>query len=269
MILLLLSYIPDSKQHIITPIKLDKAVYSWTDKVYITIAAPDHNSNGNVTDEIGSIPSNPITIATRGHQIDQYKLVETGPNTGVFAGHVILTGFGHNADGNRQTGNTNGHDTNPRTGNGNTAVGLGPTDGFLETGNVDGITISFELSPGKTIVGFAPIQWNVGQVQWLESNYPATGAAVLRVIDTDMNLNPESIDNFSVNVWSTTDFNGIDITVTETGPATGVFEGTTFFTVDADDNSTSSKLLVSPGDTITGKYQDNTLPQTLCFLGCA
>jgi exoribonuclease R len=34
-------------------VELDQKVYTWTDKVYITIVAPDHNFDSNLIDEIG------------------------------------------------------------------------------------------------------------------------------------------------------------------------------------------------------------------------
>jgi DNA polymerase III delta prime subunit len=49
----------------------------------------------------------------------------------------------------------------------------------------------------------------------LEASYPASGTGVVRVIDADMNLNPEAIDNFAVDAWSDSDAGGIDLTVTE------------------------------------------------------
>ena len=73
-----------------------------------------------------------------------------------------------------------------------------------------------------------------------------------------MNLNPEAVDNFDANVWSDSDAGGIDLTVTETNEATGIFEGTVFFTVT--DDSSGHRLRVAEGDTITAEYQDNTLP---------
>ena len=234
-------------------IELDQKVYSWTDKVYVTIVAPDHNFDSDLVDEIGEAGENdPIRIATRGNDLDNYKLVETGTDTGIFTGEVILTGFLHNADGNSATGNERGFDTNPRT------EGEGPTGGFLEANDDDGLTVSFEFSEDETVVGSALIRWNIGEVQWLEQSYPASGSGVLRVVDPDMNLNPESVDNFAVDVWSDTDSGGIDLTVTETNEATGIFEGTVQFTIT--DASSGHRLRVSEGDTITGEYDDNTLP---------
>ena len=108
--------------------------------------------------------------------------------------------------------------------------GDGPTDGYLETPSDGGISVSYEFSEDETVFTSSIVRWNIGDVQWLEASYPASGTGVLRVIDPDMNLNPEAVDNFDVNVASNTDASGITLTVTETNEATGIFEGTVFFT---------------------------------------
>ena len=235
-------------------VELDQKVYSWTDKVYITIVAPDHNFDSDLVDEIGNTGDDPIQIATRSADLDQYKLVETGTNTGIFTGEITLTGFEHDADGDGD------NDAPAFTGSsvGGPTTNIGPTNGFLETDDDDGITVSFEFSEDETIVGSALIRWNIGAVEWLEASYPASGQAVLRVVDPDMNLNPESVDNFEVDVWSDSDSGGIDLTVTETNESTGIFEGTVQFTLD--DSSSGHRLRISEGDIITAEYEDNTLP---------
>ena len=45
-------------------VELDKAVYSWTDVVYFTITAPDHNRNSASEEQIGTAAL-PIQITTR------------------------------------------------------------------------------------------------------------------------------------------------------------------------------------------------------------
>ena len=227
-------------------VELDQKVYSWTDKVYITVVAPDHNFDGDLVDEIGNSERDPLKVSTRGFDLDEYKLVETGTDTGIFTGEVILTGFRHDADGDEE------FDTNPRT------MGEGPTDGFLQTDDDDGLTVSFEFSEDETVVGSSLIRWNIGEVQWLEASYPASGTGVVRVIDPDMNLDPEAVDNFDVDVWSDSDAGGIDLTVTETNEATGIYEGTVFFTTT--EESSGHRLRVAEGDTVTAEYEDNTLP---------
>ena len=234
-------------------VELDQKVYTWTDKVYITIVAPDHNFDGDLIDEIGNTSSDPIKVSSRGHNIDEYKLVETGTDTGIFTGEVILTGFTHDADGDTTTGDSLGNDVTFVA-----ASGSGPTDGLLPADDDDGLTVSFEFSEDETVVGSALIRWNIGEVQWLEASYPASGTGVVRVIDPDMNLDPEAVDNFDVDVWSDSDAGGIDLTVTETNEATGIYEGTVFFTTT--DESSGHRLRVAEGDTVTAEYEDNTLP---------
>ena len=226
-------------------IDLDQKVYSWTDKVYITVVAPDHNFDNNLIDEIGESDGDPLRVATKGYDLDNYRLVETGFDTGIFTGEVILTGFAHDPTGD-------GNEIVPRT------TGNGPTDGYLQTPSSGGISVSYEFSEDETVFTSSIIRWNIGDVQWLEASYPASGTGVLRVIDPDMNLNPEAVDNFDVNIASNTDASGITLTVTETNEATGIFEGTVFFTTTG--GSSGHRLRVSEGDTVTADYADGTLP---------
>ena len=226
-------------------IDLDQKVYSWTDKVYITVVAPDHNFDNNLIDEIGETDEDPLRVATKGFDLDSYRLVETGFDTGIFTGEVILTGFAHDPTGD-------GNKVVPRT------SGDGPTDGYLQTPESGGISVSYEFSEDETVFTSSIIRWNIGDVQWLEASYPASGTGVLRVIDPDMNLNPEAVDNFDVNIASHTDASGITLTVTETNEATGIFEGTVFFTTTG--GSSGHRLRVSEGDTVTADYADGTLP---------
>ena len=232
-------------------VELDKKVYSWTDKVYITVTAKDHNFDSDLIDEIGDTDLDPIKISTWNFTLDNYKLVETDTDTGIFVGNISLTGFLHDADGNETTGNAGGADTDPKT------SGTGPTNGFIQSSNNDGISVSFNFSENETATGSALIRWNTGQIKWLETSYPSSGTGIIRVIDPDMNLNPDGIDNFDVDVWSDSDAGGIDITVTETDDATGIFEGTVSFTTN--DESSGHRLRVTEGDTITAEYEDNTL----------
>jgi len=98
----------------------------------------------------------------------------------------------------------------------------------------------------------------MGIVQWLETDYPVSGTGVVRIYDSDMDFNPEVEDSFNVDVWSDSDARGIKLTVTETHKSTGIFEETVFFTTT--DESSSPRLKVAEGDTVTVEYEDRTLP---------
>ena len=114
------------------PIFTDKEVYTWTDKMKITIVAPSWNANKYGIDSIGTQEGHLIKISTSDNELEPYKLTETDLSSGTFTGEVILTGFLHDVDGDGR------FDTTPRT------LGNGPTSGFLETERDGGITISFE-----------------------------------------------------------------------------------------------------------------------------
>ena len=236
-------------------VELDKKRYSWTDKVYITIVAPAHNFDSSVIDDIGNSDVDPIRISTRGFHLDKYKLLETGVDTGIFVGEVTLTGFTHDADGDPNTGDKSGFDTRPRTG---PASAGGPDDGLIQSSDDDGLIVSFEFSGDETVVDSALIRWNTGVVEWLEPVYQLNETGAIQVSDPDMNLDPEALDSFQVRVRSETDTGGIDITVTETDFATGIFGGSVTFS--QDDSSEAKTLYVTPGDTITADYNDHTLP---------
>ena len=128
-------------------IDLDQKVYSWTDKVYITVVAPDHNFDNNLIDEIGESDDDPLRVATKGYDLDNYRLVETGFDTGIFTGEVILTGFEHDPSGD-------GIKHIPiRT------SGDGPTDGYLETPSDGGISVSYEFSEDETVFTSSIVRW--------------------------------------------------------------------------------------------------------------
>src|SRR5579875_1072043 len=241
-------------------VQLDQKVYTWTDRVYITVVAPDHNFDPNLIDTIGQTSEDSVIVSTRGHQI-YYTLSETGVDTGIFTGYVILTGDATIKD----TGGVDGEGTQPsgiigtgQTGSCSQSSPCGPTDGFLPSEDSDGVSVSFEFTRDQTVTGSALIRWNIGEISWLQPSYPANGQGVLQIVDPDMNLNPKAVDKFDTNVWSDSDSGGIKLTMTETGQDTGIFQGTVYFTTNF--QSSGNRLHVSEGDTVTGEYKDRTLP---------
>lgn len=108
-----------------SPIVISRSDFS-SSQVNILIHAPDFNSNSYAIDTIG-VDGSSVTISTRESRIP-YKLVETGPDTGDFAGYVILS--------------TTTSVCSPI---------CGPTDGFLAAGGDDAVTVSFTYADGHTI----------------------------------------------------------------------------------------------------------------------
>jgi len=229
-----------------SPIFTDKQVYTWTDKIQITIFAPSWNADKHGIDSIGIQEGHFIKISTSGNELEPYKLTETDPNSGKFTGEVILTGFLHDVNGDGIP------DTNPRT------FGSGPTNGFLETERDGGITISFEFADGVVLIESVGVSWNIGDVRFMKSDYQIGETATIRVVDLDMNLNPEAIDQFEVEVSSDSDVAGILVNVIETSEDSGMFESSIFFT--QSQSSSGNRLFAIPDDSIHVKYDDYTLP---------
>jgi len=229
-----------------SPIFTDKQVYTWTDKIQITILAPSWNADKHGIDSIGIQEGHFIKISTSDNELEPYKLTETDPSSGIFTGEVILTGFLHDVDGDGIP------DTNPRT------FGSGPTGGFLETKRDGGITISFEFADGVVLIESVGVSWNIGDVRFLKSDYSIGETATIRVVDLDMNLNPEAVDQFEVQVSSDSDVAGILVKVIETSEDSGMFEASISFT--QSQSSSGNRLFVVPGDSVRVKYDDYTLP---------
>lgn len=228
------------------PIFTDKEIYTWTDKVYITVVAPSWNANRYGIDSIGTQDSHFIKIYTAAHSLEPYKLTETEPNSGVFTGEVILTGFLHDVDDDGKP------DTNPRT------VGNGPTNGFLEVDRDGGLTISFEFAEGVVLTYSALISWNIGEINFGKEIYLIGEFAQITIIDPDMNLNPEAVDQVNVEIYSDSDIAGILVNAIETEEDSGLFKASISFTQNT--VSSGNRIFALPGDAIYGKYEDNTLP---------
>ena len=229
------------------PIFTDKSVYTWTDKVKITILAPSWNTDRHLVDSIGDTESHPIKISTGSNSLDPYRFIETGVNTGIFTAEVTLTGFRHDADGDGDI------DTLPRT------TGNGPTSGFLAVDRDSAITISFEFADGVVLVDSVLTTWNIGNVKFSEDNFLSDRPALIRVIDPDLNLNPDALDQIPIQVSSDSDAAGIEVTGIETSQSSGIFVATITFTQNL--SSSGSRLLALPEDEIYAKYDDHTLPR--------
>jgi len=136
-------------------IELDKAVYNWTDTVYITITAPDHNNNSAAEETIGT-SALPIQVTSRNGKMcttakgsAYYIAAESGPDTGVFTAEVALEGFAHTQ-----------HNTPSQ---GDVCSGSDSTAGELQTaGQTDGVSVSYEYTDSVVVVASASIMWNIG-----------------------------------------------------------------------------------------------------------
>ena len=237
-------------------IELDKALYNWTDTVYITITAPDHNNNSASEETIGTTAL-PIQVTSRNGKMctsstgSTYAVAaETGPDTGVFEMEVALTGYAL----------TTAHNNPQATADTNTCSSSSSTGhDLIMAGQTDGVSVSYEYTNNVVVVASASVAFNIAEAGFDTSSASAGGSAVLTVTDADENTNSAIIDTFTAAVFSDSDNGGFTLTMNETDEDTGVFEGTVFFTSDA--ATSGSSLRVSEGDTVTAEYSDKTLPE--------
>jgi hypothetical protein len=229
------------------PIFFDKPSYTWTDKIKITILAPSWNTDRNLIDSIGGDSTHPVKVSTRSESLEPYRLTETSENSGMFSGEIILSGFLHDVDGDGD------FDTTPRT------IGSGPTSGFLESERDSAITVSFEFADGVVLSESVPVTWNVGVIQFTKEIFLSDDIVSVRLIDKDMNLNPEAVDNVEIEIFSESDVGGISVNAAETGDSTGMF--VIDFSLSQTSTSSGNRLYALPGDEIFATYDDYTLPK--------
>ena len=98
----------------------------------------------------------------------------------------------------------------------------------------------------------APIDDEI-KVAWDKSNYLSNDVGIVRVTDMESNLDDQKIDSFDIHVWSDTDHDGIKLTITETGNASGIFESKVFFTTT--EQSRGIRLLVE--DAVYADHKSN------------
>jgi len=98
-----------------------------------------------------------------------------------------------------------------------------------------------------------------GTIEWvIHCNIGRVYSSTVRVIDYDMNQDPEKIEQFNIEVWSDYEDIILDYPVTETGNNTGIFDSTIFYKTT--DESSGGRIRAVPESIVFVKYVDYTLP---------
>ena len=133
------------------------------------------------------------------------------------------------------------------------------TSGFLEVDRDSAITISFEFADGVVLTESVPVSWNVGTIQFTNDEFFLNEQISVKVVDFDMNLNPEAIDQIPIQVFSDSDVGGMDVNGIETSENSGVFVAT--ISLSQIHHLVEIRFYSVPGDQIFAKYDDHTLPK--------
>ncbi|MCE2614597.1 MAG: hypothetical protein LVO36_01695, partial [Nitrosopumilus sp. (ex Thoosa mismalolli)] len=112
---------------------------------------------------------------------------------------------------------------------------------------------------GVVLTESVPVSWNVGTIQFTNGEFFSNEQISVKVVDVDMNLNPEAIDQIPIHLYSDSDAAGIILDATETSENSGVFVGA--ISLSQSSTSSGNRLYSVPGDKVFAKYDDYTLPK--------
>jgi len=110
-----------------------------------------------------------------------------------------------------------------------------------------------DFTPGNNDILFKAGTDTPVEIVFDQSNYRLTDPATVTVTDPSANMNSGLPETITVTMTSTLDSpTGISLTLTETGDATGIFDGSLTFTTTPP--SAGTALLAAPGNIITASY---------------
>ncbi|MEM3736859.1 MAG: hypothetical protein QXJ75_02030 [Candidatus Bathyarchaeia archaeon] len=214
-------------------VSLDKTIYPIYGRVLVTINDPDCNTHDSAAD---SIDKSRITIKTSTMSTTtspDNNAIETGVNTGIFETDFTLS---------KSAGGTT-----------------------VQVSDGDGLTVTYkeevDASGAKEVshTATAAIRATTATITFDKANYELTDTATITLTEPDDNQNYKLIETpvQTFKVYSDTDPAGISLTMTETGPNTGIFTGSITFSTAS---TSGTQLKVTAGDTITAQYKDYTIP---------
>jgi len=206
-------------------VKFDKNEYAPFDTIEVSVVAQMLNINRNKIDTLNTPTGGKVAVTTASGQKYYPPMFETGANTGVFVGKIKLT-------------------PDPSSREGDLVVKSG-----------DRIKVTVIIIPGFEVSNSAVIATKLGSISFDRSSYAVGDTVNVIVTDRDENKDSDVIDTVQVKVWSSTDTDGITLTLQEMGLFSGTFGGK--FTLGGRSNG---MLHVSDDDMIFAKYQDRTVP---------
>jgi len=239
-------------RHIDSTIGLDKEQYSWTDTVEIYVVAPDYNRDNDRIERIGkgTEMAGSITIKTSKATLENYELIETDIDSGIFFGLVSLTGDQqHDVHDDKQKQN----DASGFTG------GKGYDQGEIASRGSDKIEVVFE-NENELIDASSKISWVLGTFERMPEQINEIHSITIRIHDEDMNVKQDYADSVYVLVWSNNDPDSKKIQLRETHERSGIFEG---FVKLSTERSGLTTIKTKMPDTLYVKYFDNTVPMDI------
>lgn len=112
----------------------DKSVYDWNSDMILTVVDPDANKDSMKEEYVGDRQDSKLIILSSKGKLENYRLKETGKDTGIFQG--VLGIIGVSKDGTKHARNLNGKSIT-------TTQGTEISDGFIECGEDEILKITY------------------------------------------------------------------------------------------------------------------------------
>ena len=237
--------------------------YSWEGKINVMIYAPGWNEDPQKMDTIGTGTDTPIGVIVRNNvagssgavkSLEPCGFLETGPDTGLFYGRVKLSGtdLDVNGDGVGEMGFGKSSCANLSEG---TSKSSHREAAKLESSQAGALTVwwQFNEEDDQVISKSATYTMSEAEVEFSQEYYDVTDRVLVDVTDNDMKGKPKDKAQVFARVFSDSDKVGIKVLFDKNLNPQFVYLTT-------DDESSSQRLYVQPGDTIYAEYEDYLMP---------
>ena len=237
--------------------------YSWEGKINVMIYAPGWNEDPQKMDTIGTETETPIGVIVRNNvagssgavkSLEPCGFLETGPDTGLFYGRVKLSGtdLDVNGDGVGEMGFGKSSCANLSEG---TSKSSHREAAKLESSQAGALTVwwQFNEDDDQVISKSATYTMSEAEVEFSQEYYDVTDRVLVDVTDNDMKGKPKDKAQVFARVFSDSDKVGIKVLFDKNLNPQFVYLTT-------DDESSSQRLYVQPGDTIYAEYEDYLMP---------
>ena len=237
--------------------------YKWEGKINVMIYAPGWNEDSGKMDKIGTDEDTAIGVTVRNngaggsgavHSLSPCGFLETGPDTGLFYGRIKLSGtdLDVNGDGVGEMGFGKSACKNLAEG---TNKSSHREAAKLESSQAGALTVWWQYNEDddQVIARSATYTMSEANVEFSQEYYDTTDRVMVNLKDGDLNGKPKDKAQVFVRVFSDSDRTGIKVIYDKKLNPQIVYLST-------NDESSSQRLYVQPGDTIYAEYEDYLMP---------
>ena len=237
--------------------------YSWEGKINVMIYAPGWNTDSQKMDTIGTSDETPIGVIVRNSvegnssavkSLSPCGFLETGPDTGLFYGRVKLSGTDLDVNGNGVGEMGFGKSSCANLSEG-TSKSSHREAAKLESTQSGALTVwwKYNEEDDQVVSQSATYTMSEAEVEFSQEYYDDTDRVLVNLTDKDMKGKPKDKAQVFVRVYSDSDKSGIKVIFDKNLNPQIIYLST-------NDESSSQRLYVQPGDIIYAEYDDYLMP---------